>query len=848
MKKILLIISLIMVVVSCNTNNTITTGNNLTGSILRTVPYPAPNTYASSKNVEVTLTSNRDATIYVTLDGSVPTPGRANTFSGKSPIYGIPIVQNTKLRFFAVDDSGNQETLKTALYYILKPPKSSIWPLPGAYNAPIKVTISTDRAATIYYTSNGYDPVTDDTVNTKSAIAPVKIDISKTGTLKYFAMDNIGGIEDIHSDRYIIDMILPKSTASPKGGNFSESVSVDLKITNDIGKIYYTLNGEDPSDKSSDSVGNGGSSYTANVKVSNLSVNESTVIKFFAIDKVGNREFSSTDNPPYNEEIYIIDDKPLVYAKPGGKYYTETNLDVDLITFPTSSKIYYSLSTTPTENSVYFYSGTIHLNGNGQHILKFFAEDNGNYSEMKTEVYNLGYVRPPETVTEDFSKTDYLDITSTTGVIVDTGNEKAYLDKYHAIYKDNIGSDDVNVSMTYYRDYLLVAERGAGVIIYDVSDISNISKVSTFDINPSGTGTGPYWDVETVSSQNIGIVSYITGVVIFDISDINYPSYITGISDLSQIFFTPPVIYTDGNYLFVGGFFNNNPTLFIYNLTTPINPVKVAMYEGVVNGPITELYKSNDELFITSQDGRLTIMDISDITSPDRKSRIKICDNCSTTSVKTFMGNAYVSYSTTNGGSVSVVDYSDPVSPAIIKSDIIDNNNQVQHLFLNNSLLCVSNANTGIRLLDISDVNNIVAVDTVTPSIAKNNAFIATESILNSDNLFVIDQSTGIRSFYLPPQIGDYLTLGKIYSFNVNPHELNIKGIDLSSVYTANNGSISFKVSPDNGTNWYSVSNGGYVSFPVTGYNLLWQGILNRGGVDKTPELDSVTLTIYYSE
>lgn len=59
-------------------------------------------------------------TIYFTLDGSAPTPGGPTTFSGASPINGIWIhdIGSTNLRFYAVDEVGNQETPRLETYTI----------------------------------------------------------------------------------------------------------------------------------------------------------------------------------------------------------------------------------------------------------------------------------------------------------------------------------------------------------------------------------------------------------------------------------------------------------------------------------------------------------------------------------------------------------------------------------------------------------------------------------------------------------------------------------------------------------------------------------------------------------
>ena len=77
---------------------------------LATSAAPAGGVYGSAQNV--TLTPNRQATIYYTTDGTIPTVS--------SSVYStpIPITATTTLKYFAKDLAGNLETVKTQLYTI----------------------------------------------------------------------------------------------------------------------------------------------------------------------------------------------------------------------------------------------------------------------------------------------------------------------------------------------------------------------------------------------------------------------------------------------------------------------------------------------------------------------------------------------------------------------------------------------------------------------------------------------------------------------------------------------------------------------------------------------------------
>ncbi len=823
--------------------------NHRTSGELVVTAYPPPGTYPSSYNLEVTLSTNRDAYIYLTLDGTIPTPGRANTFVGRAPVYGIPILQDTWLCYFAVDLMGEQTPVNCIYYHLKPPPVSTLNPPPGAYNHPLDVTISTDSPAVIYYTTNGMDPVPGDP-DTYEGKAPVVVHIPHTLTLKYYAVDNLGGSEEIHSARYIIDTIPPHSVAVPPGGNYSGHVSVTLKITNDIGTIYYTTDGADPSEKSEDLYANGGSTRIGKVKVSGIDIYSSTVVKFFAIDGVGNREFPPDANPPYNQEFYIINDVPVLYANPRGRYYSRTSITVKLVAYPEDTSIYWALDTQPVENGNYLYTQPINISGIGDHTLYFFCVRNGIYTLMKEEVYHLGYVRPPETFTEDFKSTDYVDVTSSTGVVVETGGSgNLHLDTYHAEFLMNVNSEDVDLDLSYFRNYLLVAERFGGLVIYDVSNAASVSKVATFDINPGNTATGPYLYVDSSEALNISAVAYPLGVLLIDISDPTSPQMKANLTGLSQVFYSPPVIKISGNYLYAGGFHNNSPALFIYDISNPSSPQRVALLEGVTTAGITDIEISGSTIYLLTADGHIREVYADDITRPVKGVSTLVCNNCSGTDMSVYGNYIYAGYTDTQGGNVSIVDFSDPVSPVVISRSLLsDGNYPVNGVSITGVLLAVSNGNKGVWIFDISDPRHPSKRDLITPSMAKTRAFAPGRNLIKNNVLFVIDAATGFKTFEIPYNIGQYLVNGTAFSFNVNPHEYSLKGVKLNVTQTLNGGSVDYFVSPDGGLNWYAISPDGYVEFSSTGNDLRWKAELHRGGPWSTPLIDSITLTIFYAE
>jgi DNA-binding beta-propeller fold protein YncE len=67
----------------------------------------------------VSLTSNEDAIIYYSTDGNDPSVGGANTTYGWSPVSGLTMgLGTTVLKFFAIDQATNWETIKTETYIV----------------------------------------------------------------------------------------------------------------------------------------------------------------------------------------------------------------------------------------------------------------------------------------------------------------------------------------------------------------------------------------------------------------------------------------------------------------------------------------------------------------------------------------------------------------------------------------------------------------------------------------------------------------------------------------------------------------------------------------------------------
>jgi hypothetical protein len=240
-----------------------------------TTASPLGGTYLSAQSVTLTCvdTNSGCAATYYTTDGTVPTVA--------SPVYAGPILisANTTLRFFSKDKAGNSETVQTQGYTIsTNAPTTKASPLGGIYGSTQMVTLTctdlnTGCAAT-YYTTDGTIP------NTASSVYTGPITISSNTTLKYFSKSNAGNLETVQTQVYVIDTVVPTTTASPVGGTYGSAQSVTLTCTDSnsgCAATYYTADGTIPT-------------ILSPVYSSPISISANTTLKYFSKDKAGNAE------------------------------------------------------------------------------------------------------------------------------------------------------------------------------------------------------------------------------------------------------------------------------------------------------------------------------------------------------------------------------------------------------------------------------------------------------------------------------------------------------------------------------------------------------------------------------
>ncbi len=347
----------------------------------------------------VTLSSSKKATIYYTLDGSAPLPGRDTTFSAPSPVTGIEINGPTTLRYFAEDEEGNRESVKTEVYEIDEPPETVALPPGGRFADNITVTLSASEPATIYYTMDGTDPTPEHYDNTCANSCQVKITCPETEEecttiLKFFAIDQSDIEEEtIHQETYIIDRKKPTTYITPPGGHYDGPQSVQL-LTDEPAIIYYCINGGVPSTQPENFIENGGCTYRAENSAA-IEVNDHTILRYFAVDEVGNQEDMHT-------QIYRIGDAPIAVLDPPPGLYNYLPFVVTVTSSPQPATFYYTLDGTDvTIGSSSFCNTpcTFTITNPEANVVKYIITDGVNHDKQREALYILD-ITPPTTTAD----------------------------------------------------------------------------------------------------------------------------------------------------------------------------------------------------------------------------------------------------------------------------------------------------------------------------------------------------------------------------------------------------------------------------------------------------------------
>jgi len=198
---------------------------------------PGPTTYHSP--ILVTISDSLStATIYYTLDGSLPTMSSA--------VYSAPIqiATTTTIRALAASQGIPNSAVVSATYSIVLPqaPQPMFSPTPSTFSSAQSVKLSNNLNLPMYYTTDGSIPTT-------SSIAysgPIAVSMNTTINAITAAYGYI--TSPVASGTFLIQA--PTPTMSPSSGTYYTAQNITISDAVVGAMIYYTTNGTIPTTSS----------------------------------------------------------------------------------------------------------------------------------------------------------------------------------------------------------------------------------------------------------------------------------------------------------------------------------------------------------------------------------------------------------------------------------------------------------------------------------------------------------------------------------------------------------------------------------------------------------------------
>lgn len=213
--------------------------------------------------VDVTLSASEGATIYYTIgenkDAEVPTVTGGRAYNAPIRLYGNPgEVTTYYIKAIATAPGKNDSPVNSFVYTITLPKRTVADPTAnyasGTYQQSLDIALNcTTVGSDIYYTTDPSAKLAEFVKYTGVFRLAGQANSTKTYNIRFYALDPSGKMipSNVVSRDYTLS--LPKNKALAPYPNYTsgvayeKSISVTLKCDTPNTKIYYTLNGKDPS-------------------------------------------------------------------------------------------------------------------------------------------------------------------------------------------------------------------------------------------------------------------------------------------------------------------------------------------------------------------------------------------------------------------------------------------------------------------------------------------------------------------------------------------------------------------------------------------------------------------------
>jgi hypothetical protein len=330
-----------------------------------TIPPKVHVTYKPGAGADtLACSTEKNAVIKFTLDNLFPTEASA---SYEGPVL-IPHRGRCIFRAIARDLAGNKsDVLEWTHKYDITPPVISLSKPSGLYNGTIRLTATTDKRASVFYTLDGSEPAE------RSLLYRNELLISKEGAtkLRMIAIDETGNISSELTRDFVIDAKPPEVRVKIDENVKDNTFFVSL-VPNKEATIYYETGGGRPG-------------FSSPVYSNRVPLRMGQTISYFAVDKAGNRS-----------EVKVVDDlkRPLVGAYPEGGVYRK----ILKVVFKGSSatRVFWRI----LPDTVFKpYTDSVNLGKEGVYSLEYFSEsETGVHSPLRRNEYIIDLTPPHVTI------------------------------------------------------------------------------------------------------------------------------------------------------------------------------------------------------------------------------------------------------------------------------------------------------------------------------------------------------------------------------------------------------------------------------------------------------------------
>ena len=297
-------------------------------------PTIAPNSGTYNVDQTVTVSSTvSGATLHYTTNGNAPTEADPTITSGGT----LSITQSQTLKVKGWATSWTSSAVASATY-TMKVGTPSVSPGGGSYTSAQTVTVTTSTSgATLRYTLTGIEPTTADTVIASGGT----VQVSNTVTLRVKGWKTGWTDSDTRVATYTLNLGTGATpTMTPPGGTYTSAQSVTLSSTTSGATLRYTLDGTDPT-------------FRSTVYAAPLIVNAPITVKARAFKTDWTP--SATGSATYVFDFGTVDVPTLV--PPGGTYPTSQAVTVSTATAGATLR-YTTTGVDPTETDTTITSGS----------------------------------------------------------------------------------------------------------------------------------------------------------------------------------------------------------------------------------------------------------------------------------------------------------------------------------------------------------------------------------------------------------------------------------------------------------------------------------------------------------